>query len=481
MKISNFKFQISNEKLLLCLIITVFLITRIYKIDSIPPSLYWDEASIGVNGYSILKTGKDEWGDFLPVDFKAFGEYKLPVYIYSTALSIKLFGLNEFAVRIPAVVFSLGTVIFTFLLAKKLYKDYRVGLLAAFFVTTSQWFFIISRTGFEATAGLFFFISGIYFFISGLDSKKIFLILSSTSFILALYSYNSFRVVIPITLVILAIMYFKQLKVYVKKNILLSFLYLTILIIGGFGVVISILSGHTERLDEIGISTAYNQRKYQTFKTVTSNYFSHFNLNFLFFSGDINKRSQIPNFGQINIIYLPLLLLGLMFIFKKRSKEYFLPVILLLIASIPASITRESPHALRSIAAVPFIAFISSLGVLKLASFFSRGLFINLVIICLTLISFMIYFQNFISNYSKQTANDWQYAYKRINLDFEDKFNNFDNIIISDRYNQPYIFTLFYQKIDPNSFRSKAKYNTSIKRFTSLVGGFDKFIFTNID
>lgn len=466
-------------KIILLLIFLLFISTRLYKLNNIPPSVYWDEASIGYNAYSIVQTGKDEKGRFIPLDFEAFGEYKLPIYIYTTALSVKAFGLNEFAVRIPAVLFSLGVVIFSFFLAKKLTKNNSVGLLTAFFVTTSQWFFIISRTGFEATAGLLFYVSGLYFFFSAIEEKKYFLIISIICFILTLYSYNSFLIITPISLLFLIIFYLQQLKAYVKKNLILIIICLAILIVGGFGVINSVISGRIARLDEVGISGAYNHRKYQTVITVISNYFSHFSHKFLFFEGDGNGRTQQPHFGQINLIFLPLLILGSLYCLREK-KEYRLVLFLLLIAPIPASVTRESPHALRSISAVPFIALISSLGVLKLTSMLNNNLYTK-VVIGSTLIAFLSYFQIFIFNYTKETSNDWQYPLKVINTAYAKEFNNFDNIVISDRYNQPYIFTLFYQEIDPDKFRSQVQYNTSIRKATSLVNRLDKIIFTNVD
>lgn len=468
-----------TPKFLLLLICFLFLFTRLYKINDIPPSVYWDEASIGYNAYSIAETGKDEWGRRYPLDFEAFGEYKLPVYIYTTALSVKLLGLNELAVRLPAVLFSLGVILMSFLLAEKLTKNTKVGLLTAFFLTISQWFLIVSRTGFEATAGLLFFTAGIYFFISAMEGRKRFLVLGMISFILTLYSYNSFLIITPVTTFILAAIYFKQLCSYIRKNIILSIFCLLILIAGGIGIIGSITSDRTARLDEVGISGAYNHRKYQTLFTVASNYFSHFNPRFLFLAGDGNGRIQQPGFGQINLIYLPLLVLGVIYILRKRKKELILILVLLLLAPIPASITRESPHALRSISAVPFIAMISSLGILKLASFFNKGLY--LVAVGLTLAVFINYYYSFISGYNKQTAPDWQYGYKAFFDKYKASFDKFDNILISDRYNQPYIFALFYLKYNPDKFRSKVNYHTSIRRKTSLVKSFGKLTFINID
>src|SRR3989338_6107023 len=193
------------EKILFLLILVLFLVTRLYKISEIPSSVYWDEASIGYNAYAISQTGRDEWGEFLPIHFRAFGEFKLPVYIYSVVPSVMLFGLNEFSVRFPSVLYSLGVVLLSYLLAKRLFNSEAVGLLSSFFMAASPWFFIFSRTGYEATAGLMFYLLGIYLFFF-ISKNPWYVFFSILSFILSAYSYNSFRIIIPLTILILLIM-----------------------------------------------------------------------------------------------------------------------------------------------------------------------------------------------------------------------------------------------------------------------------------
>src|SRR3990172_7036871 len=107
------------NKIILAFVLFLFLVSRIYKIADIPASVYWDEASIGYNAFSITTDLKDEWGDKLPLHFRAFGEFKLPVYIYSTSFFVKLFGLSTTTIRLPAVLYSLGILFFTYLLIRK--------------------------------------------------------------------------------------------------------------------------------------------------------------------------------------------------------------------------------------------------------------------------------------------------------------------------------------------------------------------------
>src|SRR3989338_7724094 len=96
---------------------------RFWGLGENPPGLYWDEASLGWNAYSVLKTGLDEHGRFLPVDtFFAFGDYKPPLYIYAAVPAIWLFGLNEFSVRFPSAVAGTGLIVVAYFLAKELFE-----------------------------------------------------------------------------------------------------------------------------------------------------------------------------------------------------------------------------------------------------------------------------------------------------------------------------------------------------------------------
>jgi len=124
--------EILKENIILVAVLILAGFLRLYALHLNPPSLNWDEVSHGYNAFSILKTGKDEWGVALPVIFRAFGDYKLPFYIYSVVLSGALFGFNEFAVRLPSALSGISIVILTYFITIELFKDKRKALLAAF-------------------------------------------------------------------------------------------------------------------------------------------------------------------------------------------------------------------------------------------------------------------------------------------------------------------------------------------------------------
>ncbi|MBI4136992.1 glycosyltransferase family 39 protein, partial [Candidatus Roizmanbacteria bacterium] len=111
-----------KKKLVLVLILLVAFFSRFYRIGSIPPALTWDEVSWGYNAYALGTDGRDEFGRFLPITYlESFGDYKPPLYAYLAILPVKLFGLTEFAVRIPSALFGFLTVLITYFLVKEIF------------------------------------------------------------------------------------------------------------------------------------------------------------------------------------------------------------------------------------------------------------------------------------------------------------------------------------------------------------------------
>src|SRR3972149_7127291 len=131
---------------------------RFFALGANPPSPYWEEAALGYDAYSILKTGKDFHGNSWPlVAFESFGDYKPSLYFYAAVPSIAVFGLNTFAVRFPSAFFGSLTVFLVFLLLKSMLpkKLSAVAPLAALFLAISPWHILVSRVGFETNLGLF--------------------------------------------------------------------------------------------------------------------------------------------------------------------------------------------------------------------------------------------------------------------------------------------------------------------------------------
>src|SRR3989344_292895 len=149
------------KNLPLASILFIAAILRFWNLGVNPPGLFVDEVSNGYNAYSIIKTGRDEYGNFMPLTFKAFGDYNLALSVYILVPSIAVFGLNEFAVRFPSALLGTLTVLLTYFLTKQLFKSgssfiahhssqKNVALVAAFFLAISPWHLQFSRYDHEA-------------------------------------------------------------------------------------------------------------------------------------------------------------------------------------------------------------------------------------------------------------------------------------------------------------------------------------------
>ncbi len=108
-----------NYALVIIFILALFL--RVVKLDFYPASLSWDEVAIGYNAFTISQKGIDEYGTSYPLLFRSFEDFKLPGYIYTDSIFIKLLGFSDFTTRLPSAVFgSLLVIVVYFLFRQKL-------------------------------------------------------------------------------------------------------------------------------------------------------------------------------------------------------------------------------------------------------------------------------------------------------------------------------------------------------------------------
>ena len=107
---------------ILVLAILLGSVLRLWNISNYP-QLNADEAALGYNAYSLLNTGKDEFGTFWPLVFRSFDDYKPGVYVYLTLPFVKVFGLNPLAVRLPSLILSVVSILFLYLLVIELTRN----------------------------------------------------------------------------------------------------------------------------------------------------------------------------------------------------------------------------------------------------------------------------------------------------------------------------------------------------------------------
>jgi len=466
---------------------------RFYKLTTIPPSLSWDEVAVGYNAWTILNWGKDEWGKFLPLAFKSFGEYKLPVHIYATSVSVGLFGLNELGVRAPAALFGVLNVVLIFLLAKTIFKSKLAGLIAALFLAVSPYSIQFSRFNHELQFALFFFMLGVYLIIEGSRRKNYFLILGFASMGLDLLTYNAAKAIVPSMLLILIALYGKELLS--SKKYLLYGSIVFLLFVGLFAMDPNLLGGQrfrevsvsTEELRETKIYQKTNNLVLARLENIMIKYKSYFAGSYLFETGDKNSRQSAQGVGQFYKLDLPLMLLGtaalLAGIIKSRNKEYLLLLAWALLAPIPGTLGSEFPHAGRAMFTVGSWHLLSAFGAYTIINVLKNNnlrVAMTILLVVLVMPRVYSYLSYYFNVYPPKYAIEWQYGLKQV-VNYIDSHPEYDEVYITDARQQPYIFFLFYLKTPLPAFLKTVEYNQTASKSANTVVGFGRYHFGTWD
>jgi len=470
------------------------LILRFWQIDRLP-SLNPDEAALGYNAYSLIETGKDEHGISWPLHFKSFGDFKPGGYVYLAIPFVKVLGLTPLAVRLPNLIFSLLTIYVLYKLVLLLTLDFRLSLFSSFVLSISPWHLQFSRGAWESSTALFFILLGIYFFYKFIASpKSIYRYLFLLPFIASLYIYHSARLISPLIVLVLFLLNFKLLISSSKKLIIPCFLALIFTIpvflsflnsggttrLGGVGLMADTgpLSRAEELLNHHGnvklINRAMHNRRVLYALSWLDKYTSHFNLNFLFINGDEVPRSKNPDMGQMYLIELPFLFLGLYSLLKSQSSKALknLVIIFLLISPLASSLTFQAPSALR---ALPMVIPLSILVALGLSEVKNKILII--FIFFSYLVSGIYYLDSYYIHAPQRYSFAWNRGFSEIIPFIESQKNNYQNIYLTDKYDQPYILYLFYSKYDPVKIQSQIKLTPPDKFGFSTVAKIDNITF----
>ena len=492
--------------LLFVLIICVAAFLRLYKLDSIPPGLSQDETSIGYNAYAILKTGKDEHGVPYPQNFKAFGEYKLPGYIYISTIPISILGATPLAVRLPAALAGILTVVLMFFLIKELFyqKENTLPLVATTLLAINPWHLHLSRGAFEVTVALFFLTAGILlWFIAKRKTSASLICFSILLFALSGYTYNIVRILAPACILFLAITSLSMLK----RLRIGSWIFITTFSICSFIPMLLGMIGHGGASSTSGTmiwSSAYVQapllewRSYFSLWPITvtkilfnkpiltavqffQNFINFFSPTFFFTTGSTHGNHGIGNVGQWYLFESVTILFGIIYGIKKKINPilWFWTIATIVIVAL----TRESPQATRAFFIVIPVTILSALGmififttILKLKS---TGIKIASFIFIFGICSYQIfsYFASYYVRFPILYAKPWRLADQEVSLYIKDHEASYDKIIIDNTSGFMYTSLLYTLPYPPIQFEMSAVWNKDDTEGFSFPNKFGKYEF----
>lgn len=462
MKISNF---------FLVIIFTIAGVLRFWNLTTVPVALSHDEVAIGYNAWSILQTGKDEYGHAFPMLFQSFDDYKLPGLVYLTAISERIFGLNEFAVRFPSAFFgTLSVVVFYFLLkqfiltltVRESKTLSRLPVIGAFFFAISPWHINFSRQAFESNVSLFFILLAVLFlFIS--RNKIWVLVPAAVASVTAVYFYYTARVLMPVLIVTFLILYGRKMFQF-KKHLIIASLVGVLLIAP---LVPHMFSTGLSRINQVSIfndeslTAPYSQailrsenslisrvvfnRRIAHFQQFTDNYLKNLAPDFLFTNGT-------NSMGLLYIWELPFFILGIIYLSKIKSSYKWVFFIWFLSVPLVGGFSVQQPNPLRTLGNVPIAVLFSSVGVLYAASKLKEKYIVwSLFRLGLLLIAgfFFVRFLNLYFNYEFYLNAERFGDGNKEMVQYINKLKQYDLIYISGDRWRPYAHYLFFSKYDP--------------------------------
>jgi 4-amino-4-deoxy-L-arabinose transferase-like glycosyltransferase len=503
MEQKRIEFCMKNFKnFLFILIIFIAAFLRFNNLANNPPSIDWDEAAWGYNAYSLSIDGRDEFGRFLPHDYlESFGDFKAPMYSYLDIIPVKILGLNEFSARFPSALFGTLTVFLTFFLVQRIFYTSKnkeiIALFSALFLAISPWHIMLSRALFVANVASFFIVFGVWAFLAAIENKKWYLLISAVSFALSMYTFNTARVVSPILIVVLSVVFWDKLW-RIKKQVILSAVLGLLVFLPTFkflltpqaalrfkevnifsDITVIKISNQEIAMDQNAIwSKIIHNRRVLFSLEYIKHYLDNLSPIFLFIKGDVNPKFSIQDVGQMYLWDLPFFVYGALYLFRKREGNWKAIPLWLLIGIIPAATARETPHALRIETTLPTFQILTAYGFVAFTDRISKyKRLIFYILIFILFLNFFYFYYEYSVHYPIEYSGQWNYGYKQsaqYALSVEKKY---DYIEVTSAQGSSYIYQLFFGKTNPKLFRQTAKVQRDVFGFVTIES-YGKFIFS---
>ncbi len=484
-----------KPSLILLLIFFLGLFLRLYQLGTTPAGFHADEAAFGYNAYSIIETGKDEYGKTLPLVLKSFGDYKGALYAYLSIPFVLLFGLNPFGVRFASAIISALTIVVIYLFAKKLFNNTTISLVSAFLFAISPWDIIISRVTGDVEVGLFFTLLMSYLLLFLNEKKSSFYFVLALLFgFLATISYAPYRFYVILIPLIFLVFSAEKIKGKINFNKKVLFFIISIILVG---IIYSFIAP-TERLSQISIFTNQNTQLVldeqvredatsQTYvtrifhnkvvnytRTLLENAGQYFTLDYLFLNGGFPLRERIPASGLFYIWQSPFLLFGLYLIIRKKERSGFILIAWWIILLIPTIFTfDEIPNVHRNLIINPAILLIISIGIadfLKIRKEVIGKIALG-VLIVVGLFEFAYFFHQYFAHQNVHRPWYRGFAYEELVSEVNKISGDYKKVIVTKGNQSPYIYFLFYSKYSPVEYQKQGSPRDLDYK------GFDKYTF----
>ncbi len=504
------KAALNKKTLVIFLIIGLGFFLRLYQLPKNPAGLHGDEVSIGYNAFSLLKTAKDQDGNFLPLAIDQFGDFRPPGYHYLDIPFVYALGLNSLAVRLPSAIFGGLTLIVFYLFLKKMFNKESFALISTFLLAISPWHINISRATSESVIAAFFLITGLYLILLFRKNQQILtLLISFVSLFTSFLFYHHVRLFVPLFLPFFLFFLYrdnnaKNGKSFAIKAVTFYLLLTAALVILLFnsqgagrpsGISIFNMPGAgtageiTQQIGEDGnqpvlISRFFHNKLISHARIFAIFYSKHFSGEFLFVNNGNPIRYRIPWFGNMYPVEMIFLTFGLasmvVYGLKKSEKTFLVTLAWLFLAAVPAGLTWEdTPNVQRASLMIFALIPITAYGLLEIFNLIKKQSKTYWLLIPLLLAFYSHGLALFLHNYFHHALihEPWYRSGATAEVVFQLQTLKQDHskIIMTTQGNNNLIHYLFYTNYDPQKFQALG----SPREKNEL--NFDGIVFSHLD
>ncbi len=475
----------------LALIFAVGALVFFIKLSTIPSGMYIDETLPAYSAYSIIKTGRDEYGKVFPLVFRFYGSYNPPLFIYLTAIFESVLGLTPLAVRLPSSLAGLLSVIPIYLLLKdKLLKNSLTSFVSGIFFVITPWIVLHSRVGYEVSLGYLLLSLGVYFTYRGLTQGK-YLAVGMMFLSLSTYAAYAERFIVPFFIIGILIFFQRSLLIIKNKtNLLICALVGLVTQIPNLWLVTTPAFFPKQNLVGSGIVAASAEKiahflPYHVsfilafLREFLSQYVTYFSPQSLFFVPDPDLQRSIPYLSVFYVWMIIPFFIGCFALYKNYKTTLGKVILTLLIVSpIPAALTLDPFSTHRALPQLLPLFLIIGLGIdwLLVKTTRARGL---LLVVIVFAISLLFLWRSYFVLMPYTRAQYWGYGHEALTV-FIQNHPNDQFVIDQTRIKPVYSQLAFYMKFDPAEFQKSIDPRLVTNYYNNLPFS-GHFTFGNID
>ncbi len=411
-----YKNKLVNKKLLFLLCI-VFLSSflRLFWLDKFPSGISGDELGYILNAKAIALTGKDITGTWNPLSAFLFNyppgqsQAELQYFLFLPVVGFTNFSL--LTARLTDALIGVGIVLMIYLLTKELLNE-DIAVIAGFIAAINPWLVYNGRTAYEMNPSMFFYLCSIYFILKLKGWKILFTLIF---LLLAFYSYIATKVVILPFVIITCIFtfyvvnkqkFFRQYLILILSSLfLIASFFLLLKLHPSSSRISEIISIHapeitktvndTRKVSMLNPFTNILVNKFTiTGKILIEKFYNAISEDYLFLYGD--SFFSIWQQGLFYYIDGLFFLAGLLYLFAKNRKVFFLLASCIILSLLPQLLHKTTtdnftPHITLLF---PFMIIVIAYGIWEVSHVFVKQPLYSYIIIGFAYFILLINFLN---------------------------------------------------------------------------------------